>query len=137
MQTALDMLDWHEATDLLTIECKDFRIAARVRRHGYANRFPHDFTIRTGTVSGAPTELAKIVSGHGDWMFYGRASASGDSLDSWWLIDLRAFRAALIRHTQNGLPLRFGDKTNPDGTRFKWFDFRSFPDEPRLVVARG
>ena len=137
MQVAPDMLDWHEATDLLTIDCKDVRIAARVRRHGYADRFPNDFTVRTQTASGVPTELAKIVNGHGDWMFYGHANASGTGLESWWLIDLKAFRAALIRHRQNGHPLRFGDKKNPDGTAFKWFDIRSFPEEPRLVVASG
>ena len=137
IQTAPDMLDWHEATDLLTLDCKDVRVAARVRRHGYASRFPHDITIRTQTASGVPTELSKIVNGHGDWMFYGHADTSGTGLASWWLIDLKAFRAALIRHRQNGIPLRHGDKRNPDGTAFKWFDIRSFPEEPKLVVARG
>ena len=137
MQVAPNALDWHEATDLLTLDCKDVRIAARVRRHGYSKRFSNDFTIRTQTLSGAPTELSKIVNGHGDWMFYGHANVSGDRLDSWFLIDLKAFRAALIRHRQNGLPLRFGDKRNSDGTAFKWFDIRSFPEEPMLVVAQG
>jgi len=30
-----------------------------------------------------------------------------------------------------------GDQANADGTRFKWFDVRSFPAEPPLVVAKG
>ncbi|MEM0948374.1 MAG: hypothetical protein AAGK37_13270, partial [Pseudomonadota bacterium] len=47
------------------------------------------------------------------------------------------FRAGLIRNAQNGYPIRYGDKRNADGTWFKWFDVRSFPEEPPLVVARG
>lgn len=76
-----------------------------------------------------------MVNGKGDWLFYGHANALGTGLDGWWLIDLRAFRAALIRNRQNGYPIRCGDKRNADGTWFKWFDIRSFPEEPRLVVA--
>ena len=72
-----------------------------------------------------------------DWLFYGQSDASERGLAAWWLIDLRAFRAGLIRQATNGYPIRYGDKTNADGTRFKWFDIRSFPPEPRLVVARG
>ncbi|MEL6840689.1 MAG: hypothetical protein AAFP85_15465, partial [Pseudomonadota bacterium] len=56
-------------------------------------------------------------------------------LESWYLIDLNAFRAGLIRQVTNGHRIRSGDKRNPDGTAFKWFDIRSFPPEPRLVVA--
>ncbi len=43
------------------------------RRHGYAARYPHQFTIRAKLPTGAETELSKIVNGHGDWMFYGYA----------------------------------------------------------------
>ena len=58
-------------------------------------------------------------------------------LASWCLLDLKAFRAGLIRQAQNGYPIRWGNKRNADGTAFKWFDIRSFPSEPPLVVARG
>ena len=78
-----------------------------------------------------------MVNGKGDWLFYGHANASGTGFDAWWLIDLRAFRAGLIRSKRNGYPIRCGDKRNPDGTWFKWFDIRSFPDDPPLVVARS
>ena len=135
IQTAPDMLDWHEATDLLTLDGKDLRIAARVRRHGYSNRFPHDFTIRTETASGVPTELSKIVNGKGDWLFYGHADSASGNLESWYLIDLKAFRAALIRRGAQGLT--WGNKHNSDGTCFTWFDVRSFPADPPLVVASG
>ena len=135
LETAPDIQDWHAATDLMMLDARDLRIAARVRRHGYAHRYPHDFTLRSGLPSGADTELQKVVNGHGDWMFYGHSNATGTGFDAWWLLDLRAFRAALIRHRHNGYPIRYGERVNHDGTRFKWFDLRSFPAEPRLVVA--
>lgn len=137
LHAAPDPLDHFQATDLLMLDAKDMRIAARVRRHGYADRYPHQFTIRAKLPTGAETELSKIVNGHGDWMFYGHAGADGQSILNWWLIDLRAFRAALIRHKTAGSFLHMGDKCNADGTWFKWFDIRSFPKEPPLVVAQS
>ena len=135
LEASPDPIDWHQATDLMMLDARDLRIAARVRRPGYAARYPYDFTLRSSLPSGGETELSKIVNGHGDWMFYGHASPSGVGLDSWWLIDLRAFRAGLIRQARNGHPIRCGDKQNADGTTFKWFDIRSFPEYPPLVVA--
>ena len=130
-------LDMREATDLLVFDAKDIRIAARVRRPGYAAIYPDQFTIRAEASYGGETELSKIVNGKGDWMFYGHAAPSGVGLASWWLLDLKAFRAGLIRQATNGFPIRCGDKRNADGTAFKWFDIRSFPPEPPLVVARS
>jgi hypothetical protein len=70
-------------------------------------------------------------------MFYGHSNAAQTGFDAWWLIDFRAFRAALIRHRMNGASILMGDQVNPDGTRFKWFDVSSFPSEPRLVVSQS
>ncbi len=70
-------------------------------------------------------------------MFYGHAGPDGRTILNWLLIDLRAFRAALIRHKTAGSFLHMGDKRNADGTCFEWFDIRSFPKEPPLVVAKG
>ncbi|MCJ1900466.1 MULTISPECIES: hypothetical protein [Paracoccus] len=61
LRVAPDYLDTRHATDLLMLDGRDMRIAARVRRHGYAGRYPYDFTIRSRLPSGNPTELAKIV----------------------------------------------------------------------------
>ncbi|MEM9309686.1 MAG: hypothetical protein AAGA74_20515 [Pseudomonadota bacterium] len=134
LQNAPDVLDWHEATDLVMLGAKDMRIAARVRRPGFAERFPNHFTVRTETRSGGETELTKIVNGCADWMFYGHADPCG-GLDRWWILDLRAFRAGLIRHATNGTTIRYGDRKNADGTAFRWFDITSFPKEPPLVVG--
>ena len=127
---APDPLDWNEATDLVNMDVNLRHIAVRVRRPGYADRYPFDFTIRSRLPSGSETELSKIVNGHGDWMFYGHAGDAG-GLVRWWLLDLRAFRAALIKRR----PLRTGERENPDGTCFRWFDVRSFPTDPAIVVA--
>ena len=97
LEAAPDPIDWHQATDLLMLDARDMRIAARVRRPGYATQYPHQFTIRSRLPSGAQTELSKIVNGKGDWLFYGHANASQTAIESWYLIDLNAFRAALIR----------------------------------------
>ncbi|MCK0102549.1 hypothetical protein MWU63_09580 [Pseudohalocynthiibacter sp. F2068] len=102
---------------------------------GYVHRYPYQFTIRARVTSGAETELSKIVNGKGDWMFYGHSNERQDGFALWWLIDLNAFRAALIRQTANGYSISCGDMANSDGTCFKWFDIRSFPTYPPLVVA--
>lgn len=135
LKTAPDNEDWNNATDLMVFDAKDIRIAARVRRPGFSRRYPFQFTIRARVPSNAETELAKIVNGKGDWMFYGHSNDRQDALELWWLIDLDAFRAALIRQASNGCSILCGDMRNSDGTCFKWFDIRSFPKRPRLVVA--
>ena len=137
LSLAPDPLDWHDATDLMMLEARDMRIAARVRRPGYATRYPHQFTLRSRLPSGAETELSKVVNGSGDWLFYGHSNAAETGLDAWSLIDLRAFRAGLIRQAANGHQIHSGDRRNADGTWFKWFDVRSFPAEPPIVIAMG
>lgn len=133
LEAAPDPLDMLQATDLLMLDARDMRIAARVRRPGYASRYPHQITIRSGVPSGAETELSKIVNGKGDWLFYGHSNAAQTAVESWYLIDLNAFRAGLIRYGYRRL--HWGTKCNQDGTRFTWFDIRSFPEYPPLVVA--
>ena len=137
LSIAPDTMDFSQATDLVMLDARDMRIAARLRRPGYFERYPHQFTIRSRLPSLGETELQKIVNGHGDWMFYGHVSDSQTHIEHWWLIDLRAFRAALIRHANGGHRVTMGDQINPDGTWFKWFDVRSFPAVPPLVVAKG
>ena len=63
-------LDRNEATDLMVFCARDMRIGARVRSHKHFENHSNDFTIRCARDSGAKTELAKIVDGWGDWMFY-------------------------------------------------------------------
>lgn len=132
-----DEIDMKQAADLYVFTARDMRIAARVRRYGFLARYPNEFTIRARYDSGATTELEKIVNGWGDLMFYAHANSSSTGFNKWWLLDLGAFRAALIRSSMNGARIRCGDKPNGDGTHFKWFDITSFPDRPPLVIADG
>ncbi|AXI48503.1 hypothetical protein C1J03_22400 [Sulfitobacter sp. SK012] len=99
----------------MMLEARDMRVAARIRRPGYAQRNPHQFTIRSAVASGRQTELSKIVNGNGDWMFYGHSNAAQTGLDAWWLIDLRAFRAGLFPIRSSAQQIVMEDQANAMG----------------------
>lgn len=128
-------VDAKQATDLIVLRARDMAIAARVRRPGFADLYPFEFTIRSKLDSGTKTELSKIVDGWGDWMFYGHAASQGDGFARWFLIDLHKFRAALIRDgMRGGDQIQWEQKSNKDGrTHFVAFDLRSFI--PTILVA--
>lgn len=123
LDTAPDQNDCNEAADLMILHARDKRIAARVRRYGYADKYPYDFTIRSRLPSGVKTEFAKIVDGFGDWLFYGHAAKSGLEISRYMIIDLDAWRAALIRGKAP-----YQEEANPDGTRFISVDVRALPE---------
>lgn len=125
--------DAKQATDLIILNARDKRIAARVRRVGYAEKYPFEFTIRSHRETGSSTELEKIINGFGDWLFYGHADCN-DQINFWWLINLSAFRAALIRD-RNFKQIKFHKKANGDGTHFYAFDLRSFPKNPSILIS--
>lgn len=125
-------LDAKQATDLIVLNARDMRVAARVRRPGYADKYPFDFTIRSKVASGTETELAKIINGFGDMLFYGHAD-SNDVIQRWFLIDLHSFRAALIRCRE--IRNKCEKRENGDGTEFYSFDVRWFPETPALLLA--
>lgn len=117
-------VDTKQAADLVVLRARDMTIACRIRRHGYADRYPWEFTVRSARDSGMRTELEKLIDGWGDWMFYAHASANATRVERWLLIDLAAWRAALIRDRAK---LSIANKSNGDGTHFVSFDVRSFP----------
>lgn len=125
--------DMRQATDLIVLTARDMRIACRVRRPGYANRFPWQFTIRSQRDSGSTTEITKIIDGWGDWLVYSHAlNDPMPILDRWMVIDLAVFRATLIR-ADHLRPRRNRQVPNGDGTYFLPYDVRDFPDQ--LIVA--
>jgi len=124
--------DMERAADLVVLRARNITIACRIRRYGYAQKYPHEFTIRSQLDSGHRTELEKITNGWGDWMFYGHASEDDEDIDAWFLIDLAAWRAHLIRNRANIECVR---KSNGDGTHFVAFDVRSFKGNPKLLIA--
>ena len=79
-------------TDLVVLQMEAKRIGCRVRRHQFAEDYSDEFTIRAGRPSGNETELSKVVSGWGDYFFYGFADTSESRLAAWLLGDLYVFR---------------------------------------------
>ena len=127
-------LDTREATDLLVLLARDMRIACRVRRQGYAEKYPWEFTIRSSRPSGAITEMAKIVDGWGDWMFYGHDCGNG-GISRWMVLNLHAMPSHLIRDGFRAKrTIRRFDRSNGDGTKFIAFDALSFSGPPPLLV---
>lgn len=133
-------VDMKEAADLIVLRGRDMTIACRVRRHGYADRYPFDITLRAKRDSGCRTELEKIVEGWGDWMFYGHASEDPGAMQRWYLMDLHVWRRELIREgirsaLDRGAQYRgvIKPQSNGDGTHFVAFDVRRFPQA--LVIA--
>jgi hypothetical protein len=127
--------DCKRATDLIILAARDKRIACRMRRPGYAEKYPYDFTVRSERDSGAETELSKLVNGYGDWMFYGHAAPIGAGrISRWMLIDLHSWRAHLIRAEDRTRVVPVSND-NGDGTRFLAFDVRKFCGRPPILVA--
>ena len=125
-------VDMAEATDMLILRAKDMRIGCRVRRADYVG-FKHQFTLRSKRDNGATTELAKVIDGWGDWLFYGFAEDNNlPALSYWHVIDLHAWRAHMIRDKR---PIKRGEMPNGDGTHFMWFDVQSFPPNPPILIA--
>jgi len=127
-------IDAKHAADLITLTARDITIACRVRRHGYLDKYGWEFTMRCYRASGAKTELEKITDGFGHWMFYAHAlsNAPSDGFARWLLIDLVAWRAHMIRRDKS---IKRGETANGDGTHFAWFDARTFPPSPPLLIA--
>lgn len=132
-----DLIDKTQAADLIILKARDMTVAARIRRPGYFDKYPFDFTIRSQRDSGAETEITKIINGFGDWMLYGHAAESNDSIAKWMLIDLDALRASLIRNPYGRSRLE-SQQSNRDGTHFVAFDvskFRRGGDSPLLIAS--
>jgi hypothetical protein len=122
-------------TDLVVLELKAVRIACRVRKDKYRERYGNEFTIRSGVPSGNKTELSKIIEGWGDYFFYGFADAS--NLTQWFIGDLKAFRLWFNRELwkmDKGLMPGI-EQHNLDGSS----DFRIFNKNaiPGFIIAQS
>jgi hypothetical protein len=124
--------DKRHNTDLVVLELRAVRIACRVRRDIYYVKYGNEFTIRSSVPSGNKTELAKIIEGWGDYIFYG--FGDGEHLTHWFIGDLKAFRLWFsIQIVKNGGTLPGKVKENADGSS----NFRSFNkyDIPGFIIA--
>ena len=131
-------LDTKEATDLIIFMARDMRIAARMRSVGYEEKYPYDFTIRSRRDSGSETELSKIMSGWGDWFFYGH-DGGNSKISHWRIFDLNVFRRSHHMHEIGLETIKWvvhpnkDVNGNRDGTWFRAYDALSFPRG--LVIA--
>ncbi len=133
-------LDTEEATDLVTVTGGGIKTAVRIRRQSYRDRFKYDFTLRsysTRTANIMNAEYEKICSGYADYLFYGYSQGANNSVGPWYLISLDHFRQHIkgehrwgIRRGENFVQEKDGSKT-----WFHWFDIRTFPQQPPLLVA--
>ncbi|WP_313673253.1 hypothetical protein [Mycolicibacterium sp.] len=110
--------DMRRNTDLIVLRLDAIRVAVRLRRYRYLSEYGHQFTIRTSRDhSKNPIELAKVIQGWGDYMFYGFASKDSKTLARWSLLDLNVFRLWHMRYLVTNRGLMPGDETpNPDGS---------------------
>jgi hypothetical protein len=136
LEEAPAKIDKCEATDLLVLHARDMRIACRVRKPGYADRYGHEFTIRSKRDTGAVTELKKLVNGFGDWMFYGHAAEEILGIERWMIVDLHAWRAHHIRSPEL-MRMIAKKQHNGDGTHFVAYDVRDFPSDPPILLSQS
>jgi hypothetical protein len=124
-------------TDLVTLEVDGkVRVACRVRRHEYLSRYGDEFTLRCTRPTGTMTEIDKVLSGWGDYLFYGFADASESDLATWFVGDLQVFREWVTRYRR-----KFSDwpgelRRNHDGSS-AFMAFSIVDVDPRFVVERN
>ena len=124
--------DRERNTDLTVFELQAVRIACRIRKDNYREKYCHEFTIRSDRPTGRETELAKIIRGWGNYLFYGFADES--KLTQWFIGDLNAFRIWHSRELAR-------NKGAPPGVAHNNFDgssdFRSYEKGiiPGFIVA--
>lgn len=88
--------DMKQNTDLIVSPA---RVSVRIREYEYLFQkdYLNEFTIRSKRPSGQ-TELSKVISGWGDYTFYGFANPGKTGLAAWMVGDLRVFRLWFANH---------------------------------------
>lgn len=127
--------DRRRNTDLIVLTAEAKRIAVRLRRAEYAERYGGQFTIRSVRPSGAETELAKVISGWGDYIFYGFASPDDPfGLCRWMLGDLNIFRLWHSKQLAAG-KRTWQSQANGDGSSgFHAYRIADLPED--FLIAR-
>ncbi len=128
--------DMNRNTDLMVLTLGAVRIACRVRRRQFYDRYPDDVTVRASRPSGAQTEFHKMLSGWGDYFLYGFADDDDECLHAWTLIDLKQFRLWVLTHAVTLAGQLPGyEVSNRDGTVFRVFAVSDLPCGV-IVVSR-
>lgn len=122
-------------SDLVVLTIHGMRVACRVRKFAYLERYPDEFTIRASRPSDAKTELEKVIEGWGDYILYGFCDEREKKLAAWMLGDLKVFRGWFHSMVVRTGALPGSLQANRDNSS----DFRAFRIDslPRsFVIAR-
>jgi hypothetical protein len=128
--------DMQHNTDLIVLKLDTVRVACRLRHYEYLflKDYKNEFTIRSERRSGVDTELPKMLSGWGDYIFYGFANQEATELLAWVLGNLKVFR--LWHHRELWAKRRPGEECrNGDGSSF-FMAYRIADLPAEFVVAR-
>lgn len=119
--------DMEHNTDLIVFKMEPIRIACRLRRSEYYDKYPDEFTIRCSRPNGIKTELAKIIEGWGDYLFYG--FCDDEKLIAWFIGDLKVFRLWFAKQLVKNKGIMAGmEKQNGDGSsNFRVFKRNDLP----------
>lgn len=135
IRPAPDAEDMQRNTDLIVFRVEALRVACRVRRFQYLQRYPNEFTIRAVRHNGSDTELAKLISGYGDYFVYAFANADETDLAAWRVINLSTFRLWFNQQlAKNAGRIPAKTQKNGDGSS----DFYAFNvnDLPNTAIVR-
>jgi len=126
---APDEEDRHRNTDLIVLKMEAVRIGCRIRRaEKYLDTYGDEFTIRSERDYGE-TELAKIITGWGNYFFYGFAYQDDTNLCKWTLADLNVFRLWYNRQLFSGNKPGIKKTNGDNSSRFLAFKWDQLPKE--------
>jgi hypothetical protein len=125
--------DAEEATDLIMLKAEGIRIACRVRREGFAERYGNEITITCRRETGHECEYDKmILGGMADWFFYAHAPL----LLPRFLIDLEKARPIVIDLVNRGIVKEQGPNKDRVGRRC-WFFAVHVSTISKAIIARN
>jgi len=122
--------DYSKATDLYIYQLAPVRIGCRVRHYTHFKNYNGQFTIRNTRPNGnGDSEFAKILSGWGDYLFYGFSNENENGFASWMIGDLYVFRYEIFKSmSSKPSEIKYETRSNGDGSsNFIAFYASSFP----------
>ena len=128
--------DQERNTDLIVLKMDAVRIACRVRRHQYLERYGDELTIRAGRPSGVKTELTKIIEGWGDYIFYGFSNIDETALEQWFLGCLKAFRLWYMSELAKCNAMNFPGQKKCNGDNSSFFYSFKCHEIPNFIKAK-
>jgi len=126
--------DMKNATDYV-FEIKGNSIVSKMRNFSYLSKYGNEFTLRSSTRCGInQSELEKILSGWGNYLFYGLCDKNKEKIIQWLIGDLDVFRQWYKEKLKNGRKPGFECTNKKDGGKFTSFRISDLLKE--FIIAR-